>query len=51
MIADMMGIVPIRVWLFWLFALQFLIIIIGYKAYRTLRKDNVRIMQIMMGKQ
>lgn len=51
MIADMMGIVPLRVWIFWLFMVNFLFVFLGYKAYNSLRKDNVRLIQIIMGKQ
>lgn len=40
MINDIMSIMPIRVWLFWIIFLQAVIIFLGIKAYRQLLADN-----------
>lgn len=49
MIADMMNIVPLRVWVFWLFVTQAIILWLGYKAYSILRKDNVKLARMIIG--
>ena len=47
MINDIMSIVPIRVWLFWIIFLQAVIIFLGIKAYRQLLTDNRALAQLM----
>lgn len=48
MINDMMAIVPVRVWVFWIFVILFLTIYCGYKAYSNLMKDNVKLAKMIM---
>lgn len=49
MIADMMNIVPLRVWVFWIFVTQAIILWLGYKAYSTIRKDSVKLARMIIG--
>lgn len=50
MIADMMAIVPVRVWIFWIFVLMGLMLILFYRAFNMLRKDIMRLAQMILGK-
>lgn len=47
MINDIMSIVPIRVWLFWIIFLQAVIIFLGIKAYRQILADHRGLAQLI----
>lgn len=40
MISDMMDILPLKVWFFWMFVINIGFIIFAIKAYRQLLTDN-----------
>lgn len=49
-IADMMAIVPLRTWFFWVFICFLALAVMGFLSYYQLRKDNQRIMALIITK-
>lgn len=49
MIADMMNIVPIRVWVFWVFIIQAVTLWVAYKMYSNIRRDIVKLAKFLIG--
>lgn len=48
MIAEMMAIVPLRTWIFWVFIAIFAIASLGIIGYHSLRKDNKNLMAMII---
>lgn len=50
-INTFMSVLPLRMWVFWLYVLLLIHGFFMYKIYVKLSKDNLRIMRILMEKQ
>lgn len=48
MINSMMSILPVKVWIFWIIAILFLMLYIGIKGFKALKNDNARLAKLIM---